>query len=85
MMILIIPKNDPQIMPVPYCAIQLITNYQYKRQGYMCVSTVVLPVTGYFEKLYKNIDSSLVSFALARGFLSSLRVEDTNIARKKIT
>lgn len=51
----------------------------------MCVSTVVLPVTGYFEKLYKNIDSSLVSFALARGFLSSLRVEDTNIARKKIT
>ena len=85
MMILIIPKNDPQIMPVSYCAIQLITNYQYKRQGYMCVSTVVLPVTGYFEKLYKNIDSGLVSFALTRGFLSSLRVEDTNIARKKIT
>ena len=51
----------------------------------MCVSTVVLPVTGYFEKLYKNIDSGLVSFALTRGFLSSLRVEDTNIARKKIT
>ena len=85
MTLLFNPKNDPQIMPVPYCALQIVTNYQYKRQGYMSVSTIVLPVTVYLSKLYPTIDVTTVNCCFAKGFLSSLRTEDTIFARKKLT
>lgn len=72
-------------MPMPYCALQMVTHYQYKRQGYMSVSTIVLPVTGYRDKMYSNIDVATVNTAFVKGFLSSLRVEETLIARKRLT
>lgn len=69
----------------PYMCIQFISNYQYKRQSFLCVSTVVQPVTGYIEKLYQGIDPISTSSAIAKGFLSSLRMEDINATRKKVT
>ena len=74
MLVLITPRQDHHIMPVPYCSVQFITNYQYKRQAYMYVATIVLPVTGYMDKLYPNIDVTATSCAISKGFLSSLRV-----------
>lgn len=63
----------------------MITNYQYKRQSYLCVSTIVQPVTGYVEKLYPGIDYITTITCLAKGYFSSLRMDDLNISRKRIT
>jgi hypothetical protein len=41
----------------------------------MSVSTIVQPVTGYLDRLYASIDPSLCLAALAKGFLSSLRMD----------
>jgi hypothetical protein len=54
---------------VSFCAIQIITNYQYKRQNFMSVATVIQPVTGYMERLYKSIDPVATSVVLGKGFL----------------
>lgn len=51
----------------------------------MSVATIVQPVTGYYQRLYDSIDTIASSCALARGFLSSLRMEQLNSARKKLT
>lgn len=72
--VLVSPSNSVQTPP-PFCCFQLITNYQYKRQSYMSVATIVQPVTGYYQRLYDSIDTIASSCALARGFLSSLRME----------
>ncbi len=61
--------------PPPFCALQFTTNYQYKRQCYMSIATIIQPVTGYMDRLYKSIDPICASSALAKGFLSSLRME----------
>lgn len=51
----------------------------------MCVATIVQPVTGYHTKLYESLNPTTVISALGKGFLSSLRMDDINDARKKIT
>jgi hypothetical protein len=40
----------------------------------MSVSTIIQPVTGYLDRLYKSVDQIAVSNALSKGFLSSLRM-----------
>ena len=44
--------NDYNTYIPPFCCVQLITNYQYKRQSLLCVATIVQPVTGHLSKLY---------------------------------
>lgn len=40
------PQHPQKSIRNPYCAIQIITNYLYKRQYFICVSTIVQSVTG---------------------------------------
>ena len=41
--------------PMPFCCIQIATNYKYKGKCLMCVGTVVQPVTNDLSKLYNSI------------------------------
>lgn len=81
---LVTPSSTNQY-PYPYCCIQIVTNYIYKRQSLICVSTIVQPVTGQIERLYSSIDTYSSITALSKGFLSSLRMDNIDLARKKIT
>lgn len=59
----------------PYCSMQVITNYQYKRQSFINVTTIVQPISGHLERLYDSIVDPQISIALlARFFMSSLRM-----------
>jgi hypothetical protein len=52
----------------------MITNYRYKRQSFISIATMVQPVTGYLDRLYASIDVQGTTAALARKFLSALRM-----------
>ena len=62
------------IEPNPFCAIQVVMNYRYKRQDYLMVANIVQPVSGYLDRIYQSIDPQAMSAALSKGFLSSLRM-----------
>lgn len=68
----------------PYCAIQLITNYRYKKQSFACVSTIIQPVTTNLNKLYAGINFENTSAVFGKMILSGLRMEHVNNARKQI-
>jgi len=52
----------------------------------MNVATIVQPLTGHIERLYASInDPTIPIISLAKGFLSSMRMEPINVARKKLT
>lgn len=81
----LVSPSKSALEPNPFFATQIVVNYRYKRQDYMTVINYVLPVSGYLNRLYESIDSQVTSAALAKGFFSSLRMENLNTARKKVT
>ena len=60
--------------PNPFCAIQVVINYRYKRQDFLTVANIVQPVSGYLDRIYESIDPQVMSAGLSKGFLSSLRM-----------
>ena len=71
-------------MLLPYFCLQIITNYFYKRQHYISIATIVNPITGYVDKLYKGIDYQICSSVIYRTHLSSLRLDTAGMSKKKI-
>lgn len=69
---------------MPYFALQVVSNYRYKQQSCMCVGTIVQPVTGYLDKMYKSIDSRATIGLMAKVFLSNLRTDHINRARNNL-
>lgn len=51
----------------------------------MTVANIVQPVSGFLDRIYESIDPQNMSAAISKGFLSSLRMENLNVARKKLT
>ena len=49
------------------------------------MANIVQPVTGYLDRLYESIDMQMSIVGIGKGFMSSLRMENLNIARKKLT
>lgn len=70
--IIVTPSKASSISP--FCGIQMITNYRYKKQSFISIATMVQPVTGYLDRLYGSIDVQGTTSALARKFLSALRM-----------
>lgn len=66
-----------------FCSVQVITNYRYKRQHFVCISTFVHPVTSKVEKIYESIDTQITISLFAKIFLSSIRIDKCQIAQKK--
>ena len=58
---------------------------QIIRQSFISLATIVQPVSGFLEKLYEGIDSFVSITALAKKFMSILRMESiTNVRRKMV-
>ena len=82
--IVVIVTPSPNVEKIsPFCGLQVITHYQYKRQNFSSVATIVQPVTGFVSRLYDGIDGAVAITALGKKFMSILRMESINSVRKK--
>jgi hypothetical protein len=70
--IMVTPASSNSISP--FCGIQMITNYCYKKQNFVSVATIVQPITGYTDRLYASIDVQTTICGLGKKFLSALRM-----------
>ena len=61
-------------LPVPYFAIQIVTNYIYRRKHYLSVNTGVVPYTTSIDRLFENIHIQITGATLFKIYLSSLRL-----------
>lgn len=70
--IMVTPTSSNSVSP--FCGIQMITNYCYKRQNFVSIATIVQPITGFTDRLYASIDVQTTICGLAKKFLSALRM-----------
>ena len=71
-------------MQLPYCSMQIVTNYIYNRQHFATVNTLVLPLTTSLDKLFANQNYTQSAATLHRTFMSGLRLEEINLFRNKL-
>lgn len=71
-------------MHLPYCALQIVTNYIYSRQHFVAANTVVIPLTTSLDKLFQNTNYVQCAVTLQRTFLSGVRIEEINFFRNKM-
>lgn len=70
----VIVNPAPNVQLSPFCGLQIIVNYRYKRQSFVTIATYIQPITGYMDKLYSQIDPVVSIVCLSKKFLSVLRV-----------
>lgn len=69
---------------IPYCNIQIITNYVYNRQHFITINNIVCPLTNSLQTLYSCQDYNISASTISKTYLSSLRLEDVNNAKNKL-
>ena len=70
-------------LPLPYFAIQIVTNYIYKRKHYMSVNTGVVSFTTSIDRMFENMNIQITAATFFKIYLSSLRLEDLNSVKNK--